>query len=178
MSINLILFCLFSYSFCQNLTTTVESTTSVFQNTTICNPNDPRSCNRVGTCSDILNPNNFECICDPDYLGVECEIAKKKQLVAFLLSFFLGTFGAGRFYLGYIMIGIFKIILGFACCFSMFFGICAGFTSSDDGEKFVFIGWVFGALCMCASFLWYIIDFSLIAAGSIDDADGNPLVPW
>eukprot|EP00416_Gambierdiscus_australes_P035875 CAMPEP_0171109586 /NCGR_PEP_ID=MMETSP0766_2-20121228/70863_1 /TAXON_ID=439317 /ORGANISM="Gambierdiscus australes, Strain CAWD 149" /LENGTH=238 /DNA_ID=CAMNT_0011571341 /DNA_START=161 /DNA_END=877 /DNA_ORIENTATION=- len=42
------------------------------------------------------------CECDQDWADPECRTERKSQLTAFLLSLFLGMFGADQFYLGFI----------------------------------------------------------------------------
>lgn len=62
--------------------------------------------------------NNTECICNEGYIDYNngiCNYKQKKQLVAFLLSFFVGSFGVDWFYLamgnaGYIVAGVFKLL--------------------------------------------------------------------
>jgi len=48
------------------------------------------------------------CFCDRDWAGPECDIQRKSQQTAFMLSLFLGIFGADQFYLGMIRYGIAK----------------------------------------------------------------------
>ena len=63
----------------------------------------------------------------------------KSWLAAALLAWFLGVFGVDRFYLGYIGLGVIKLIT------------CGG----------------------CS--IWWLIDFILIVAGVMRDAQGNEL---
>lgn len=50
------------------------------------------------------------CKCEPGWADPECRTQRKSQLVTFFLSLFLGFFGADRFYLGFIVSGVFKLI--------------------------------------------------------------------
>lgn len=62
------------------------------------------------------------CLCDKKYAcsgnnGSEtCSYKRKSRVKAFLLSFFLGGFGADRFYLLYGGIGALKLVLGLISC--------------------------------------------------------------
>jgi TM2 domain-containing membrane protein YozV len=67
-------------------------------------------------------------------------MSQKSQGTAFLLSYFLGVFGADRFYLGYTGLGILKLL-----------------TLGGLG-------------------IWALIDYILIAIGSMKDAEGNSLL--
>ena len=54
---------------------------------------------RVWDESNFENPMSF-CFCDRDWADPECSTKRKSQVVAYLLSVFLGPFGADRYYLG------------------------------------------------------------------------------
>jgi TM2 domain-containing membrane protein YozV len=70
-----------------------------------------------------LATGKVSCKCDAPYMnkaGVPCAYKGKSKLTAFLISFFVGSFGADWFYLasgdaGYIVAGVFKL-LTFGCC--------------------------------------------------------------
>ena len=70
-------------------------------------------CNGHGICSALTN----SCECDIGYTsygsrdGTDCNYKQKYQMNAFLLSLFLGEFGAGRFYVGDYMLGSLKLML-------------------------------------------------------------------
>lgn len=53
------------------------------------------------------NPTAF-CDCDRDWADPECRTPRKSQLVAYVLSMFLGVFGADHFYLGFVATGVLK----------------------------------------------------------------------
>ena len=102
----------------------------------------------------------------------------KSKLVAFLLSFFVGGFGADWFYLSngvftYIMVGIIKLLLigqaGLCCC-SVKFGFC----SLQEGlEKIC-------GPCSClvglGVFLWWVVDWVRILTNTFPDGNGMELL--
>jgi hypothetical protein len=144
-------------------------------------------------CDNSGNCVNGTCVCDKGYGNTNCQYEEKSKLVAFLLGFFVGQYGALRFYLGYTGDGVGKIILvvfGILLCCG---GICtASIGGSTAGtlaaEKpgaglgvgipvaicagcCIFLG--FGSLF--ASWLWWIIDWGLVLSNNLNDADGYPL---
>lgn len=50
------------------------------------------------------------CECDSHWAGPECATPRKSQVVAFLLSMFLGFLGADQFYLGFPLAGVLKLL--------------------------------------------------------------------
>lgn len=74
--------------------------------------------------------------------------SEKQILPAFLLSLFLGGFGAHRFYVGKVGTGIVMLILTLS-----FFGIIV-------------------------TAVWNIIDLITIICGNFRDKDGNKLINW
>lgn len=93
--------------------------------------------------------------------------SSKSRLVAALLAFFLGEFGAHRFYVGKKASGFFQLILGLSFLIAL---ICAAL----DGLELAFVFFVVGV----AWSLWLIIDFITILCGSFKDKDGLPLTDW
>ena len=87
-------------------------------------------CGSHGTCDStfpvLLCASHLEidqtqaCVCSPswDYKGdtCACDYHRRSRKKAFLLSFFLGSFGADRFYLYYGGIGAVKLIVGLIPC--------------------------------------------------------------
>jgi TM2 domain-containing membrane protein YozV len=74
--------------------------------------------------------------------------SNKKILPAFLLSFFIGVFGAHRFYVGKIGTAIVMLLLTLS-----------------------FIGLIVSAI-------WNLIDWIMILVGKFEDKEGNTLTDW
>jgi len=70
-------------------------------------------CSGRGVCKmwDAKNLDNTLsfCDCDRDWADAECRTQRKSQAVAYLLSLFLGMFGADQFYLGFHLAGVLKL---------------------------------------------------------------------
>lgn len=78
----------------------------------------------TGICKEDGQSNEYYCQCDDGWIddsdGNICAYEQKSELVAFLVSFFVGEFGVDWFYLArgnanYIVAGVFKI-LTIGCC--------------------------------------------------------------
>ena len=93
--------------------------------------------------------------------------SSKSRLAAALLAFFLGEFGAHRFYVGKTGSGFAQLILGLSFFIAL---ICAAFDGIELAAVFVIVGiaWIF----------WVFIDFVIILCGSFKDKDGLSLTDW
>lgn len=140
--------------------------------------NDDNECGLHGRCRDRI------CVCDEGYVtwqesGV-CSYLQESKLLAFLLSFFLGSFGVDWFFLSkgtavYITAGIFKVITSCGCCA----GLCARLGKCSDesvacSSFFACLGLIFA----CGSPIWWIVDWVRILANVFNDGNGAPLKPW
>ena len=98
---------------------------------------------------------------------------KRSKLAAFLLSFFLGGFGADWFYLSrgdfvYIMVGIIKLLLigqaGFCCC-SLKFEI---FSCNERMMKCLGpCRWILSL----ATLLWWVVDWIRVLTDNFPDGN-------
>lgn len=75
-------------------------------------------------------------------------ISQKSRLVAFLLAFFVGSFGIHNFYLGRITCGVIQLILTLTL------------------------------LGLIVSNIWVLVDWIMILAGSMKDKDGKLVKQW
>ena len=131
------------------------------------------TCNFHGTC----NPDTNTCVCTDEYSTYKhnyCIYKRKNQLTAFLLSFFLGTVGADRFYLGDIELGIFKLsymIVGMCllCCLAIVLG------EKNDGIIYLHC---FNCLYLIGLLVWYMYDLIQIALNNLPDHNHITLNPW
>lgn len=115
------------------------------------------------------------CKCDNGYITwpannpVGCNYKQKSQLVAFLLSLFLGSFsGAGEWYLNNTMMGLVQVLLCWTCipvaC------LCGAATNSE-----ACIGGMSGAQTLAVIVLWLYLWISIID-GTRNDGNGAPLI--
>lgn len=143
-------------------------------------------CSRHGICS----PDNTYCICDVGFVQgdnttfPQCmkvrqkrQTSDKMQGVAFLLSFFLGYLGVGRFYIEN-RLAIPKIIVTLiwipVSCM-----MCCGALTKGKTQIVIFVVLVTIMIgCMAATVAWWLTDVILFAKNVIPDGDGNTLCPW
>lgn len=93
--------------------------------------------------------------------------SSKSRLVAALLAFFLGGFGAHRFYVGKKFSAIWQIFFGFSFFIAL---ICMVSDFPEAGIFFLMLGLVWA--------VWIFVDFIMILCGSFKDKDDLPLVNW
>ena len=134
-------------------------------------------CNN-GQCVKI-SPMKTSCICFKpfvDFQGHPCKEKGSSKLVAFLLSFFVGGFGADWFYLSrgdadFIIIGILKcFITGILPFFLFCCGMsCYAINPDEDG-----VFWWVGLFCVTpllalliiTGSIWWLVDWIRIISGS------------
>ena len=146
-------------------------------------------CNNHGNCNIYRN----KCICYDSYTtfnnkDVQCNYKKKSQLIALLLSIFVGLTGAAWFYLGYIVYGLLQLLGVFVMCIlACMCGFCCcayyklqewsdneAHGLSDDGiySMLMTCGNIIGLLLGIAYILvFYIVTIVIMAYGDIDDAN-------
>ena len=86
------------------------------------------------------------------------DISPKSRLAVTLLAFFLGEFGAHRFYLGKIGTAIVMLILGIL-----------GWATI-----WIFVGWIF----LIPVGIWALIDFIFAVSGHMRDTEGRLIQKW
>ena len=87
------------------------------------------------------------------------DISPKSRLATTLLAFFLGEFGAHRFYIGKTETAIVMLLLGIVGLSTVwFFG--------------------FGIVLLIAVGIWAFVDFIVAVVGSMRDKDGKLIQKW
>ncbi|CAF1141794.1 unnamed protein product [Rotaria sordida] len=113
------------------------------------------------------------------FMGV-CNYEQRTKLTVFLLSFFTGMFGVDWFVLsrgeaGYIIAGIFKLIISFGCIIGWPITII---SISKKNSRFFTTAEVISVILSVASFVWWLTDWIRILADVFYDGYGAPLQPW
>lgn len=117
-----------------------------------------------------------ECICSPSYAGDACDHRRKQRIGAFLLQFFLGTFGAGYFYLGHIGLGVGILMLSlFGCCLGCIVG---GIGKATDSTFLTGLGSIFGCLSGLAVFGWWLASSIIMGMNNMNDSHGYKPESW
>ena len=165
-------------------------------------PNNGTECSEVTTCSGRgqCQTDDAEevCLCDDGYTtypepqdptsinATFCSYKQKEQLTGFLLTFFLGGAGAGRFYIENWLLAGLKLgfCVGFPCiicCLVCCCGIGAGLKDNFDGggEGFLAATGFMGCCCICiytlGVFAWCLADIILFGIGDVQDGNGVDL---
>jgi hypothetical protein len=140
-------------------------------------------CNGHGQCI-----NGTTCICDKGWTtysnmggtNKSCLYEQRSKLTAFLVSFFVGTLGVDWFYLsrgnaGYIVAGVFKLLMGCGCCGGWPFVI---FGAANGSEMLINIGRLVSSLFSLGTFVWWIVDWARILTEKFPDGNGVGLKPF
>ena len=123
---------------------------------------------------------------DEDHVGVRKssedtieEIGQKSKLAAFLLSFFLGGFGADWFYLSrgvasYIIVGIVKMLL-------LISQVRCSYTTEEGSElecglEINCFGRYGRLVRFCSIFIWWVVDWMRILDNNFPDGIGMKLM--
>ena len=161
---------------------------------------DPDKCGEHGKCiKHIISANETrnQCQCEETYISLEkpCDYKQKRQLVAFLLSLFLGPFGADWFYLSqnrapYIGIGVTKLLFSIwpivLCCTATCSTCMAGrfrmnYELRMNSTCVTILGCCICCICVILILgpgVWWIADFARILAGTFPDGNSQDLFPF
>lgn len=91
----------------------------------------------------------------------------KSRLAAALLAFFLGEFGAHRFYVGKMQSAVAQLIMGLSFFISLLL-FAVDYIEIAALFLLIGIGWL----------IWLIADFIMILCGNFKDKDNLPLTDW
>jgi hypothetical protein len=91
------------------------------------------------------------------------------QRTAFLLAFFVGPWGAHRFYLEDYLAAAFQLALTVVFCVVNVVVRCL--LTRDDEEKAVLKSFIICTFALTVA-AWWIVDWAMIAAGVLGPADG------
>jgi hypothetical protein len=91
------------------------------------------------------------------------------QRTAFLLAFFVGPWGAHRFYLEHYLAAAFQLALTVVFCVVNVVVRCL--LTRDDEEKAVLKSFIICTFALTVA-AWWIVDWAMIAAGVLGPADG------
>jgi len=104
------------------------------------------------------------------------DVSPKSRLATSLLAWFLGIFGAHRFYVGKTVTAVIMLISGVLagiCYFGGFFGGLA----AERGEPVWGLMLIAGVLYFLL-WVWMIIDFIIAVTGNFRDSQGKIIKKW
>jgi TM2 domain-containing membrane protein YozV len=131
-------------------------------------------CTDTTTCSCLSAYANFVPADNPN-TGLYCNYLRYKQLVAFLLEFFL-SFGIGHFYCGRIVFGVIKLLCTLVPFMLGIVMFCSSISKESDCCGLALS--IFTCLFLCAIAIWQIVDLIMFGLNSYADGNGVPLKPW
>ncbi len=108
------------------------------------------------------------------------DLSPKSLLATSLLAWFLGGFGAHRFYAGKIGTAVLMLVgtvLAYAVIIGAFVGMLA--AGSDESWWIAFVtGMVLGWLLGFAVGIWSLVDFIITLTGNFRDGQGKLIKKW
>lgn len=131
-----------------------------------------QECRNGGTC---LLPDGT-CVCNEKFGADDCSYRLRSKLSTFLISFFVGWLGVDRFYLGFVGIGVAKLILlVFAAMMGCIFCCCVWKTDSFCSPLPMTASVIWG-MAGLSTFIFWLVDWMLILTiEQTKDANGYPL---
>ena len=99
------------------------------------------------------------------------EVSPKSRLATTLLAWFLGGFGAHRFYLGKMGTAIIMLILWIV-------GFLWWLPLIIEYPGFFLVGMGIGLTCLIAVWIWAFVDFSFAVSGHMKDKEGKSIKKW
>ena len=111
------------------------------------------------------------------------EYSDKDQLTAFMLSFFLGWFGAGNFYVGDILRGVWKILLTMALCLGVLLNVydardrMQGSREHRGNKQWIWIALACSCVALTALLFLWMYDWIRFALNDVPDHQGRTLYP-
>jgi len=105
----------------------------------------------------------------PEDTPKKCSYIQKKQLVAFLLEFFL-PFGVGHFYGGIWWLGLIKLLLLVVSPIVLCITYCCA--------KNIVLWYILSIAIPLLDFVWWLVDAILFGINYYKDSNGVPLQAW
>ena len=117
----------------------------------------------LSTISDLLQTQSYNPHIAAGRMSAPRE-SDKRILPAFILWFFLGGFGAHRFYIG-------RPVSGFILPILTIIGLIGTFSGAE-------VLALIGGLCLLVTGVWLVIDLICIVVGSMTDGDDRAIKKW
>ena len=111
---------------------------------------------------------------------VAADVSPKSRLATSLLAWFLGYFGAHRFYTGKIGTAVLMLVgtvFAYALAIGAFIGILAAGSDESWWIPFV-VGIVLSGLLGFAIAIWSLVDFVIAVTGNFRDSQGKLIKKW
>lgn len=108
--------------------------------------------------------------------GVVPDVSGKSRLATSLLAWFLGYFGAHRFYAGKIPTAVIMLVMGVVAGACWFVGLFGPLAAGEDVPAWGLMS--IGALLYFAVWIWSVIDFIIAVTGNFKDSQGRIIKKW
>ena len=99
--------------------------------------------------------NATRCLCKEEYAGAFCDIKRRSRLAVFLLDFFFGYLGVGRFMMGLIATAVIKLIL---TCVSGVFTCFIPCAAMCDNLGCIIVFGIIDVGLALAAFGWFVLN--------------------
>jgi len=134
-------------------------------------------CSGHGNCAFAGSKNDTKsCLCDERFVDDDCHYEQKSKKHAFLLSFFLGAWGADRFYLECYEVGLIKFLFTLHICIIPCLPALCACCMRDDNSSILCSVALLCTICFVLIIIcWWIADWALILADELFDCNNVPL---